>query len=128
MLTGLIGKKIGMTQMTDASGRVRAATVLTLGPCTVTQLKTAPTDGYEAVQVTFGKKKLTRVTSGERGHFAKAKIAAGIKSGEFERRGEGELTLGQPIAAADGLKVGDQVDVAGISKGHGNAGLLNGHN
>ena len=127
MLTGLIGKKIGMTQVTDPAGRVRAATVLTLGPCTVSQVKTAATDGYEAVQVTFGKKKLTRVTSGERGHFAKAKIAAGIKSGEFERRGEGELTLGQPIAAADVFKVGDQVDVTGISKGHGYAGVIKRH-
>jgi len=87
MLTGLIGKKLGMTQMTDPTGRVRAATVVTLGPCTVTQLKTEPIDGYEAVQVTFGKKKLTRVTGGERGHFARAKVAAGIKSSEFERRG-----------------------------------------
>jgi large subunit ribosomal protein L3 len=127
MLTGLIGKKIGMTQMTDATGRVRAATVVTLGPCTVTQLKTAPTDGYEAVQVTFGKKKLTRVTGGERGHFAKAKVAAGIKSGEFERRGEGELALGQPIAASDVFKVGDQVDVTAISKGHGYAGVIKRH-
>ena len=127
MLTGLIGKKIGMTQMTDASGRVRAATVLTLGPCTVTQLKTEPTDGYEAVQVTFGKKKLTRVTGGERGHFARAKVAAGIKSSEFERRGEGELTLGQPIAATDVFKVGDQVDVTAISKGHGYAGVIKRH-
>src|SRR6202035_5222872 len=127
MLTGLIGKKIGMTQVTDPAGRVRAATVLTLGPCTVSQVKTAATDGYEAVQVTFGKKKLTRVTSGERGHFAKAKIASGIKSGEFERRGEGELTLGQPIAAGDVFKVGDQVDVTGISKGHGYAGVIKRH-
>src|SRR6266849_8240517 len=127
MLTGLIGKKIGMTQMTDASGRVRAATVLTLGPCTVTQLKTEPTDGYEAVQVTFGKKKLTRVTSGERGHFARGKVAAGIKSSEFERRGEGDLTLGQPIAASDVFKVGDQVDVTAVSKGHGYAGVIKRH-
>jgi large subunit ribosomal protein L3 len=127
MLTGLIGKKIGMTQMTDPTGRVRAATVVTLGPCTVTQLKTEPTDGYEAVQVTFGKKKLTRVTGGERGHFARAKVAAGIKSSEFERRGEGELTLGQPIAASDVFKVGDQVDVTGISKGHGYAGVIKRH-
>ncbi len=127
MLTGLIGKKIGMTQMTDATGRVRAATVLTLGPCTVTQLKTEPTDGYEAVQVTFGKKKLTRVTGGERGHFARAKVAAGIKSSEFERRGEGELTLGQPIAATDVFKVGDQVDVTAVSKGHGYAGVIKRH-
>src|SRR5258707_12539835 len=127
MLTGLIGKKIGMTQMTDASGRVRAATVLTLGPCTVTQLKTAPTDGYEAVQVTFGKKKLTRVTGGERGHFARAKVAAGIKSSEFERCGEGELSLGQSIAASDVFKVGDQVDVTAVSKGHGYAGVIKRH-
>ena len=77
MLTGLIGKKIGMTQVTDPAGRVRAATVLTLGPCTVSQVKTAATDGYEAVQVTFGKTKLTRVTSGERGHFAKARWQPG---------------------------------------------------
>ena len=70
MLTGLIGKKIGMTQVTDPAGRVRAATVVTLGPCTVSQVKTAATDGYDAVQVTFGKKKLTRVTGAERGHFA----------------------------------------------------------
>jgi large subunit ribosomal protein L3 len=127
MLTGLIGKKIGMTQMTDPTGRVRAATVLTLGPCTVTQLKTEPTDGYEAVQVTFGKKKLTRVTGGERGHFARAKVAAGIKSSEFERRGEGDLTLGQPIAASDVFKVGDQVDVTAVSKGHGYAGVIKRH-
>jgi large subunit ribosomal protein L3 len=127
MLTGLIGKKIGMTQMTDAAGRVRAATVLTLGPCTVSQVKTAATDGYDAVQVTFGKRKLTRVTGAVRGHFAKANIAAGIKSGEFERRGEVELKLGQPIAAADVFKVGDQVDVTGVSKGHGYAGVIKRH-
>src|SRR6202035_967946 len=127
MLTGLIGKKIGMTQVTDPAGRVRAATVLTLGPCTVSQVKTAATDGYEAVQVTFGKKKLTRVTGAVRGHFAKAKIAAGIKSGEFERRDDGELPHGQPIAACDVFKVGDQVDVTGISKGHGYAGVIKRH-
>jgi large subunit ribosomal protein L3 len=127
MLTGLIGKKIGMTQMTDAAGRVRAATVLTLGPCTVSQVKTAATDGYDAVQVTFGKRKLSRVTGAVRGHFAKANVAAGIKSGEFERRGEAELTLGQPIAASDVFKVGDQVDVTGVSKGHGYAGVIKRH-
>jgi large subunit ribosomal protein L3 len=127
MLTGLIGKKIGMTQVTDPNGRVRAATVLTLGPCMVSQVKTAATDGYEAVQVTFGKRKLTRVTGAVRGHFAKANIAAGVKSGEFERRGEGELTLGQAVAASDVFKVGDQVDVTGISKGHGYAGVIKRH-
>jgi large subunit ribosomal protein L3 len=106
---------------------VRAATVVSLGPCVVTQLKTEPTDGYEAIQVTFGKKKHTRVTSAERGHFAKSKVAAGIRSAEFERRGEGELALGQPIAAGDVFKPGDQVDVTGISKGHGYAGVIKRH-
>src|SRR5260370_42585885 len=127
MLPGLIGKKIGMTQVTDPAGRVRAATVLTLGPCTVSEVKTAATDGYDSVQVTFGKRKLSRVTGAVRGHFAKANIAAGVKAGEFERRGEGELTLGQPIAAGDVFKVGDQVDVTGISKGHGYAGVIKRH-
>ena len=60
MLTGLIGKKLGMTQVGDASGRVQAVTVIQLGPCAVTQIKSATTDGYEAVQVTFGKRKLSR--------------------------------------------------------------------
>ena len=127
MLSGLIGKKLGMTQVTDAAGRVRAATVLSLGPCVVSQLKTAATDGYAAVQVTFGKKKLTRVNGAERGHFAKANIAAGVRSGEFAKRGEGELKLGQPVAAADVFKVGDQVDVTGVSKGHGYAGVIKRH-
>ena len=73
MLSGLIGKKLGMTQVGDAAGRVQAVTVIQLGPCAVTQIKTAPTDGYEAVQVTFGKKKLSRATAAERGHFAKGR-------------------------------------------------------
>ena len=127
MLTGLIGKKLGMTQTPTAAGGVRAATVLGVGPCTVVQIKTAPTDGYEAVQVTFGKKKLTRVTGAERGHCAKANVAAGIKSAEFSQRGEGELALGQAVAAADVFKAGDQVDVSGISKGHGYQGVIKRH-
>src|SRR5882757_3091925 len=127
MLNGLIGRKIGMTQMTDASGRVRAATVVSLGPCTVTQVKTEPTDGYDAVQVTFGKKKITRVTGGERGHFAKSGVAPGIKSLEFEWRGEGDLALGLAIAAGDVFKIGDQVDVTATSKGHGYAGVIKRH-
>jgi len=127
MLTGLIGKKLGMTQVADAQGRVRAVTVVQLGPCTVTQLKTEPTDGYDAVQVTWGKKKLSRVTSAQRGHFKKANVAAGIKTAEFEKRGEGELALGQAIAVTEVFKAGEQVDVQGISKGKGYAGVIRRH-
>ncbi|HUO06023.1 MAG TPA: 50S ribosomal protein L3 [Candidatus Binataceae bacterium] len=127
MLSGLIGKKLGMMQVTDTAGRVRAATVIGLGPCTVVQIKTEPTDGYDAVQIAYGKKKLSRVTGAQRGHSAKANVAAGIKSAEFQKRGEGELELGKSIAASDVFKTGDQVDVSGISKGHGYAGVIKRH-
>jgi large subunit ribosomal protein L3 len=93
----------------------------------VTQLKTAPTDGYEAVQVTFGKRKLSRTTSADRGHFQKAEVAPGIATREFEQRGEGELKLGQSLGAADVFKAGDKIDVSGISKGHGYAGVIKRH-
>ena len=127
MLNGLIGKKLGMTQVSDATGRVQAVTVIQLGPCVVTQFKAAATDGYEAVQVTWGKKKLSRVTQPERGHFQKAEVAAGVATREFERRGEGELKLGQVVAAGDVFKPGDLIDVSGVSKGHGYAGVMKRH-
>jgi len=116
-----------MTQVADAQGRVRAVTVVQIGPCTVTQLKTEPTDGYDAVQVTWGKRKLTRVTSPQRGHFKKANVAAGVKTVEFRRRGEGELTLGQAVAVTDVFKAGEQVDVQGVSKGRGFSGVIRRH-
>jgi large subunit ribosomal protein L3 len=128
VLTGLIGKKLGMTQVIDpATGRISAVTVIELGPCVVSQLKTGPTDGYDAVQVTFGKRKPSRVSEAERGHFAKAEVAAGVRSAEFERRGEGELKLGQSISAADVFKPGDPIDVSGVSKGRGYAGVIKRH-
>lgn len=128
MLTGLIGKKLGMTQVIDpATGRIRVVTVIGLGPCTVTQIKTAPTDGYDAVQVTFGKRKPSRVNQAERGHFAKAGIAPGVRSAEFACVGDGELKLGQVISAADVFKAGDPVDVSGVSKGRGYAGVIKRH-
>jgi large subunit ribosomal protein L3 len=127
VLTGLIGKKLGMTQVGDTAGRVQAVTVIQLGPCAVTQLKSATTDGYEAVQVTFGKRKPSRTSSGARGHFQKAEVAPGIATREFDKRGEGELKLGQAIAAGDVFKAGDAVDVSGVSKGHGYAGVIKRH-
>lgn len=127
MLNGLIGKKLGMTQIGDAAGRVKAVTVIQLGPCAVTQLKTAATDGYEAVQVTWGKKKLARVTGPERGHFQKAAVAPGVATREFSRRGDGELKLGQVIGVGEVFKLGDVIDVSGVSKGHGYAGVMKRH-
>lgn len=127
MINGLIGKKLGMTQIADPTGKVFAVTVVQLGPCTVTQIKTDGTDGYAAVQVTFGKKKLTRVSSAARGHFAKSEVAPGVKTIEFAKRGEGELKLGQPVAIADVFKIGDTVDVSATSKGRGYQGVMKRH-
>lgn len=127
MINGLIGKKLGMTQIADATGKVFAVTVIQLGPCTVSQIKTEGTDGYEAVQVTFGKRKMTRVSSAARGHFAKSEIAPGVKTLEFAKRGEGELKLGQPIAIGEVFKVGDVVDVSATSKGRGYQGVMKRH-
>lgn len=127
MLSGLIGKKLGMTQVSDAGGRVQAVTVIQLGPCTVTQLKTAPTDGYEAVQVTWGRKKLNRATAPERGHFKKAEVAPGVATREFMQRGETGLKLGQTIQAAEVFQAGDTVDVSAVSKGRGYAGVIRRH-
>jgi large subunit ribosomal protein L3 len=127
MLSGLIGKKLGMTEVVSQAGRVRAATVIQLGPCVVTQLKTAATDGYDAIQVTWGKKKLSRITAPERGHAAKVNVAPGVRSCEFGRRGEVEIKPGQSIGVGEVFKVGDQVDVSGVSKGHGYAGVIKRH-
>lgn len=127
MLSGLIGKKLGMTQVTDAIGRIRGVTVIQLGPCAVTQIKAAATDGYDAIQVTWGKKKLSRVTKAERGHFQKADVAAGIATREFEKRGDGDLKLGQLISANEVFQAGQRVDITGISKGHGYAGVIKRH-
>jgi large subunit ribosomal protein L3 len=127
MLSGLIGKKLGMTEVVDQAGRARAATVIQLGPCVVTQLKTAATDGYDAIQVTWGKKKLSRITAPERGHAAKVNVVPGVRSCEFTRRGETEIKPGQSIGVAEVFKVGDQVDASGVSKGHGYAGVIKRH-
>src|SRR5271166_529166 len=116
-----------MTQIVDPAGKVIAVTVVQLGPNTVSQLKTAGTDGYDAVQVTFGKRKLSRVSSAARGHFAKSEIAPGVKTLEFAKRGDGELRLGQPIAIADVFKPGDSVDVSATSKGRGYQGVMKRH-
>jgi large subunit ribosomal protein L3 len=127
VLSGLIGKKIGMTQTVDAAGRVRAVTVIQLGPCAVSQIKTGGVDGYDAVQVTWGRKKHSRATSAERGHFSKADVAPGVATREFRRRGENEIKLGQMITAPEVFQPGDLVDVSGISKGHGYAGVIKRH-
>lgn len=127
MLSGLIGKKLGMTAFADASGALRAATVVMLGPCQVTQVKTAATDGYEAIQVSFGRRKHSRVRAPQRGHFAKSETAPGVATREFRVVDSAEIKLGQAVGVGDVFKPGDMVDVAGVSKGRGYAGVIRRH-
>lgn len=123
MQKGLIGKKIGMTQLFDESGKVIPVTVVEAGPCVVVQKKTTENDGYEAVQVGFGDVKVQRVNKPQAGHFKKADIAPKKVLKEFRLDDCTALSVGD-ILKADVFAVGDRVDVVGTSKGKGTAGAI----
>lgn len=123
MKKGLIGKKIGMTQIFDESGKVIPVTVVEAGPCTVTQNKTIENDGYEAVQIGFGDVKVSRVNKPMKGHFAKADVAPKKTLKEFRLDDINTVNVGD-ILKADVFAVGDKVDVVGTSKGKGTAGAI----
>jgi large subunit ribosomal protein L3 len=123
-MTGLIGKKLGMTQVFGADGTVVPVTVIQTGPCVVVQKKEAARDGYDALQIGYGSRKAQRVNKPDQGHFAKAGKGAFQVLREFRTEKIAEYELGQEIKAADLFKTGDLVDVAGISKGRGFAGVM----
>jgi large subunit ribosomal protein L3 len=123
MKKGLIGKKIGMTQIFDESGKVIPVTVVEAGPCTVTQIKTMENDGYEAIQVGFGDVKVSRVNKPLKGHFDKADVAPKKTLKEFRLDSIEGIEVGN-ILKADTFEVGEIVDVKGTSKGHGTAGAI----
>lgn len=123
MKKGLIGKKIGMTQIFDEAGNVVPVTVVEAGPCTVTQIKTMENDGYEAIQVGFGDVKVSRVNKPMKGHFDKADVAPKKTLKEFRLDSIDGIEVGN-ILKADTFEVGEVVDVKGISKGHGTAGAI----
>ena len=123
MVKGLIGKKIGMTQLFDDNGKVIPVTVVEAGPCTVVQKKTIETDGYEAIQVGFGDVKVTRVNKPEAGHFKKANVAPKKVLKEFRLEDISAYNVGDTLKA-DVFAVGDKVDVVGTSKGKGTAGSI----
>lgn len=123
MKKGLIGKKIGMTQLFDERGNVIPVTVVEAGPCIITQKKTIESDGYEAVQIGFGDVKLNRVNKPMKGHFAKTDVAPKKTLREFRLAGCSELNSGD-ILKADVFAVGEIVDVSGTSKGKGTAGTI----
>ncbi len=129
MQKGIIGKKIGMTQLFDENGMVVPVTVVEAGPCVVVQKKTAESDGYEAVQLGFGEIKLKHLTKPAKGHFEKAGVAPKKTLKEFRFESIDGLNVGD-IIKADTFAAGDKVDVCGISKGKGYAGTIkrwNGH-
>ena len=123
MVKGIIGKKIGMTQIFDESGKVVPVTVVEAGPCPVVQKKTVEVDGYAAVQLGFAVQKQQRVTKPLKGHFAKADVAPQKVLKEFRFADTSAFEVGS-VVKADVFAAGDKVDVTGTSKGKGTAGAI----
>ncbi len=123
MKKGLIGKKIGMTQLFDEKGKVIPVTVVEAGPCTVVQKKTVENDGYAAVQLGFGDVKVQRVNKPQAGHFKKADVAPKKVLREFRLEDTDSVNVGD-VLKADAFAAGDRVDVVGTSKGKGTAGAI----
>ncbi len=123
MTSGIIGKKLGMTQVFDAEGKVVPVTVIEAGPCTIVQRKTANADGYDAVQIGFGPKKAHRVGKPLLGHFQKSGKGAFGALKEVRVTSESPLDVGQEIKV-DMFREGDFVDVTGQTKGRGFTGVV----
>lgn len=128
MSSGLIGKKIGMTNMFDENGRNFAVTVIEVQPCVITQLKTKETDGYEAVQVAAFDRKEKSTTKPLKGHFDKAGTNPKKYIREFRDFIPEGLSEGDELTVDDVFNVGDSVDVVGITKGKGFTGVVKRHN
>lgn len=127
MSIGVVGKKIGMTRVFTAEGGSVPVTVIEVLPNVVTQLKTVAADGYDAVQVTTGSRKASRVNKAAAGHFARAGVTAGRGLWEFRAAAGGVPAVGGEISA-ETFTAGQIVDVSGISQGKGFAGVIKRHN
>lgn len=123
---GILGEKLGMTQIWDDTNRVVPVTVVKAGPCVVTQLRTPEVDGYQAVQIAFGAIDPRKVNKPESGHFAKAGVTPRRHLVEIRTDDANEYTLGQTIGA-DLFEAGQSVDVVGTTKGKGFAGVMKRH-
>ena len=126
MKKAIIGKKVGMTQIFDESGKVIPVTVVEAGPCVVTQKKTVETDGYTAVQLGFEDVKESKLSKPEAGHLKKAGVEAKRHLKEFKLENAAEMNVGD-VVKADVFEAGDKIDVTGISKGHGYQGVVRRH-
>jgi large subunit ribosomal protein L3 len=123
---GILGTKLGMTQVFDDENRVVPVTVVQAGPCTVAQVKTVDTDGYSAVQLAFGTRR--KVTKPMQGHLAKAGVESARVLAELRFDGDDELPELGSVISADTFAAGDPIDVVGTSKGKGYAGVMKRHN
>ena len=126
MEKAIIGKKVGMTQIFDEAGKVIPVTVIEAGPCVVTQKKTVEKDGYTAVQLGFEDVPERKLTKPELGHLKKAGVSAKRVLKEFALNNAESLNIGDEVKA-DTFAAGDRVDVTGISKGKGYAGVIKRH-
>ncbi|GAA2415638.1 50S ribosomal protein L3 [Streptomyces glaucosporus] len=125
-IKGVLGEKLGMTQVWDENNRVVPVTVVKAGPCVVTQVRTADKDGYEAVQIAFGEIDPRKVNKPLKGHFAKANVTPRRHLVELRTADAAEYEPGQEITA-DVFEAGVKVDVTGKSKGKGTAGVMKRH-
>ena len=123
---GVLGTKLGMTQVWDADNRVVPVTVIQAGPCVVTQVRTPETDGYSAIQLAFGAIDPRKVTKPQAGHFEKAGVTPRRHVVEIRTDDAAEYTLGQEITA-ETFEAGALVDVTGTTRGHGFAGVMKRH-
>ena len=126
MKKGLIGRKIGMTQIFDETGRVIPVTVIEAGPCVVTQIKTVETDGYNAVQLGFGDVKEKKVNRPVKGHFSKANVTPKKYLREFRLDSLDDIKVGDELKA-DVFAEGEKIDVQGTSKGKRFQGVIKRH-
>jgi len=124
-MKGIIGKKVGMTSIFDPSGKQTACTIIEAGPCVVTQVRTKETDGYEALQLSFGDKNDKHSTLSEKNHFAKASTSPKKFSKEF-RNTSLEKNIGETVTV-DIFSEGDKVEVIGTTKGKGFQGVVKRH-
>ena len=123
MKKGIIGKKLGMTQLFDEKGNVIPVTVIEAGPCVVAQKKTVENDGYSSVQLGFEDVAERKLNKAEKGHFAKAGVANKKHLKEFRLDDAATMNVGD-VVTADTFAAGDRVDITGITKGHGYCGVI----
>ena len=123
MVNGIIGRKVGMTQIFEDSGEAVPVTVIEAGPCPIVQLKTQEKDGYQAVQLGFGEQKENRMNKPKRGHLAKAGVDSSFVLREFRVQSLEDLSVGNVVDASV-FSEGELVDVTGTSKGRGFSGVV----